>query len=34
MAIIRVKRGTAKPTTAQLNYLGELALIITRMLIR
>lgn len=25
MAIIRVKRGTAKPTTAQLNYLGELA---------
>jgi hypothetical protein len=25
MAIIRVKRGTTKPTTAQLNYLGELA---------
>ena len=25
MAIIRVKRGSAKPTTAQLNYLGEIA---------
>ena len=25
MAIIRVKRGTAKPTTSQLSYLGELA---------
>jgi hypothetical protein len=25
MAIIMVKRGTAKPTTAQINYLGELA---------